>query len=63
MLFLQTLLATLIATTFAFPTPAEMKRELVNLAPNVSLDLLKDFCVGIAVCNPVTVNHKDIENC
>ncbi|KAL2072953.1 hypothetical protein VTL71DRAFT_10277 [Oculimacula yallundae] len=61
MLFLQTLLATLIATSFGLPTPHESKRDLITLDvdPSISIDLLKNLCLGIAVCNPVSVVHNE----
>jgi len=43
-------------------TPSKQsKRDLVTLDvdPSVDLDLLNDLCIGIAVCNPVTVNSNN----
>ncbi|KAG4434887.1 hypothetical protein IFR05_009617 [Cadophora sp. M221] len=53
-------MATLIATSFSLPTPPETKRDLItlDLDPSVNLDLLNDLCIGIAVCNPVSVTDN-----
>ncbi|KAE8448808.1 hypothetical protein EG329_008810 [Mollisiaceae sp. DMI_Dod_QoI] len=55
-----TILITLLASTLAFPlalpSPAKAKKDLIDIDPTVDLELLNDLCVGIAVCNPVTVS-------
>jgi len=40
---------------------SKQKRNLVtlDLDPSVDVNLLNDLCIGIAVCNPVTVNSNN----
>ncbi|KAF8852931.1 hypothetical protein BDZ45DRAFT_807085 [Acephala macrosclerotiorum] len=52
------LVATTLGLPFALPAPRE-KRDLVTLDvdPSVDANTLNDLCIGIAVCNPVTVTN------
>jgi len=64
-LALTTLIGTFLASTLAAPTVSSPKRHLtprsLDINPDVDLDLLQNFqdlCIGIAVCNPVTVTSS-----
>ncbi|PVH75900.1 hypothetical protein DL98DRAFT_518363 [Cadophora sp. DSE1049] len=59
MLFLQAVVASLIATSFGLPTPTKRDLITLDLDPSVDIDLLNNLCIGIAVCNPVTVTDND----
>ncbi|KAE9376165.1 hypothetical protein N431DRAFT_464210 [Stipitochalara longipes BDJ] len=60
MQFQTAILVALFTSALALPTQPS-KRDLVTLDvdPSVDVDLLNDLCVGIAVCNPVTVNSNN----
>lgn len=44
--------------------PQQEKRDVVvmNFDPSVNIDFLKSLCIGIAVCNPVTVGDGNNVN-
>lgn len=37
----------------------QSKRTLIDIDPSVDVDLLNNLCLGIAVCNPVTVGNNN----
>ncbi|KAG4411741.1 hypothetical protein IFR04_015130 [Cadophora malorum] len=59
MLFFQAIIASLIATSLGLPIPTKRDLVTLDLDPSVDVDLLNNLCIGIAVCNPVSVTDND----
>ncbi|KAH8687402.1 hypothetical protein BGZ60DRAFT_558689 [Tricladium varicosporioides] len=57
-LLIASLAASTIAIPLALPITKVAKKSLLDIDPSVDIDLLDNLCVGIAVCNPVTVTDN-----